>query len=188
MRKILLSIIFLFILSLPLTGIAAKQAEERPMTPTLGIVIIGEPEFKSNEYIDKIKKKFRDIKYPIVIGSDIQSKYQKYWFEKGFLEEQQLTKANLDEFARFSGHDKVLYLVIDPSEIEKDVVKTFASHVVRTKVTLKMTAFLSSSEEVLHLISTSKQNDSVASTLRAKRDAFDDCLREIATEMKPYLN
>lgn len=178
MKKYVLLFVGLFLL-------AASVASAGMLSTTVGVVVIGGSDFKTPVFYDYAKEGLsggKDAKYRILVGNDMQSKYQEYWLEEGFLEEQQPKKQNLLDFVKFSRHDKVLYLVVkDPvTEVHQQGIA------IQTRASVQINAFLCDTEGVVKSYSTTREDDSYTSDLRAKRGAFLNCMKDIGEAMKPF--
>ncbi len=191
MKKVILWVVTLITISLSSVVSAADVSilkPEKSVQPQIAVVLIGDQDFKTQDYFERVEKYFNNANQKVKVGTDIQSEYQKYWFEKGFIEEQQLTKTDLVDFTKFISYDKVLFLVIDIPVIEKNNIRTgLFSSINRTRTSVEIKAFLATNTEVLHIMNVTKKDDSNSSELRAKRGAFGACMKEIASEMKVYM-
>lgn len=161
-------------------------------TPKTAVLVIGDADIKAPEFMEYIDKNFNADKPKVVHGDKIQSAYQDYWFQKGFLEEQQLTPNDLMAFAQTSGYEKVLYLVIKYPVLESTPFSrgTFITGYVsgvQSRVSMEMKAYLVSSEKPLKMVSVTKNGDSETSLKRAKKDAFKKCVVDVAKEINPLL-
>ena len=85
----------------------------------LAVVIVGTSDYKTQDFFNSIgtyiSEPCEGTKTKVLYGSDVQTKYQEYWLEKGELDEQRPNKQDLLDFVDYSGYDKVLYLILkDP--------------------------------------------------------------------------
>ena len=157
---------------------------------TVAVVIIGNSDFRSPDFYDIAKDSFKDEtgKVSMIVGDAIQTKYQEFWFDKGFLEEQAPNKESLVEFAKYCNYDEVLFLLVRDPIIEKNSRNRglwgTAEH---TRASIQINAFLCTPDGVKKLYSSAKEDDSRTSDLRAKRGAFEKCMEDIAKNMKPAI-
>lgn len=149
---------------------------------TVGVVIIGSSDFKTADYFNSIKSSFQsNNEYTVEYGNGIQSKYQSYWLDKGFLEEQKPVKQDLIDFVKYSGYDKVLFVMVKDPVVDKHKQQTgLFTSVVNSRASISVNAFLADKSNVIKASSSTKEDDSEASELRAKRGAFRKCLQEIS--------
>jgi len=190
MKRIsLLALLTLFLFSC--TAFAAEGSLlHKPMTK-IGVVIVGNADVKTPDYFNSIAEKLADQSgkiYTIETGTVAQSKYQQYWFDKGFLDEQKLTKQDLNDFVKYSGYDKVLFLnVADPVMEKTSVPAGWFTTVQQTRASIEVKAYLTDATTIIKAIDVSKEDDSQASELRAKRGAFQKDINEIATQLNGFL-
>lgn len=190
MKRIsILSLLFLFLLSC--TAIASEQNYFHKAPTKIGVVIIGGPDVKTPDffkYVSESLKNNDDNRYTIETGTVVQTKYQNYWFDKGFLDEQILTKPDLNAFVQYSGYNKVLFLIVSNPVLEKTKIPAgwFAT-VEQTRASIEIKAFFADDISIIKAINVSKEDDSQTSELRAKRGAFQKGIKEIATELQAYL-
>lgn len=118
--------LFITIMAICLLMTTAIVSEAASLTNTvsnqIAVVIVGSADYKTKEFLNLTKDYFKPIDKSSVItvlsGKDVQNKYQKYWFDKGLIDEGTPTKEDFVEFVNYSGYNKVIYLVI------KDSVRT----------------------------------------------------------------
>ena len=187
MKKIFSLFVFVFVVFSYFVPAQASILRER-----IGILIIASSDFKTQDFYECAKENLSDptnSKYMIVTGSDIEGKYSNYWLDKGFLEEQAPNKDSLLEFAAYSNYDKVLYLLIQDPQMERNnhsVAGWWGASVnIHNRVSLKINAFLCDGNSVIQTASVTKTSDSYYSDLRAKRKAFNECLTDISSKIKP---
>lgn len=181
-------------------GLASAASSSHAATPTAEIaapkicaLIIGDPAVKTKDFMERTEKYLNEDldmnKYQkVAIGTDIQSLYQQYWFEKGFLEEQPLTKEDLTAFVKFSGYDRCLFLIMpDPSMEKTKVASAWYGFSENNRASIELNAFLVDQEKVLKIINITKDSSSSASELSAKRGAYTKCIKEIAKKLVPQM-
>lgn len=157
---------------------------------TVGVVIVGSPDFKTQNFYEYFNGQLRsetDTSYVIVTGNTPQNKWVDYWLDKGFLEEQTPKKDDLLGFVSFSGYDKVLFFIVKDPIMEKHTRSTgLFTQATQARVSLTTNAFLCTPDAVIKTYSVSKQDDSEWSDMRAKIGALKKCARDTGIEMKPY--
>lgn len=148
-------------------------------------MIVGDASVKTPDFLQYVNDAFNSEGNgkKVVSGTDVQSKYQSYWLDKGFLEEQKLTKQDLNEFVKYSGYSKVLFLIVNPPVMEKTKQAGGGWYgwmaTERTRASINVKSFLADETSVIKSVEVTKEDDSVTSELRAKRGAFQKCLTEI---------
>ena len=189
MKRVLFCILFLFVFSC--TSFAATS--DTPFTKpggTVGVVIISGSDFKTQDFFDYTRETLApdtSTKYVLKNGSDIQSLYQNYWIDKGFLEEQTPRKDDLLDFVSYSNFDKVVFILIPDSEIDEHRWGIWGRHYsVRASVDFKV--FVCDKSDILKALTVTKEADSRATALRARREAFKKAMNEIAETIIPVLN
>ena len=154
------------------------------------VVLIGNSDVKTPDFIKYIDKEFNneEAKKRIACGVEIQSIYQNYWFQKGYLEEQKLQKQDLHDFVKFSSYDRCLFLIISDPVVEKTKVPAgWFTTAEKTRASMEVKCFLADSTDIIKSFSVVKNDDSMASDLRAKRGAFEKCVKEFVKEFKPLV-
>lgn len=156
-------------------------------------VIVGDPSVKTPDFIKYVDDAFNEEgkSKKVVVGTDIQSKYQSYWFDKGFLEEQKLGKQDLFDFVKYSGYNKVLFLIVSTPVMEKTKQGYGSWHgwsqTERTRASITIKTFLVNETDVVKALDVTKEDDSVTSELRAKRGAFQKCMSEIKAAVESII-
>lgn len=185
-KKMLIFIMTVLLLAVGCNGAFAKGASgER-----VAILLMGSNDFKTDQYFAMIGKYFLDNNphhNRILVGSDIQSRYQEYWLDKGFLEEQKPEKDDLIALVDYLEVDKVLFLMVKDPVVEKSFAMDFFESGERSRASIQVNAFLANREKVLKLKAANHEDDSFASDLRAKRGAFKKCVVEISKDMLPLM-
>ncbi|MGL6015183.1 MAG: hypothetical protein ACRCZU_03685, partial [Selenomonadaceae bacterium] len=173
------------------TAFAAEGSFFHKPMSKIGVVIIGSADLKTPDYFNSIAEKLADESgkiYTVETGTVVQSKYQQYWFDKGFLDEQKLTKQDLNEFVKYSGYDKVLFLSVSDPVMEKTSIPAgWFTTVQQTRASIEVKAYLADPEMIIKAVDVSKEDDSQTSELRAKRGAFQKDINEIASQLKGFL-
>lgn len=181
--------ILLFCLTLGMSTVTCFAAE-KPATSifkkTIGVVFIGPIEFRAPDYFDiaseQLAKRFDGNLYKVSVGSTVQSKYQQYWDNKGFLTEQTATKPDLLAFAQQSGFDYILCLIISSPTIESHKIDRDTN---RTRAIFEVRAIYidSAQQSFVSSLTNSQQDDSLWSALRAKRGAFQKVMEYISVNL-----
>jgi len=188
-RIYILSLAFLFLLSC--TTFASEQNYFHKDPTKIGVVIIGGSDVKTPDFFKYVSESLinnDNSQYTLETGTVVQTKYQNYWFDKGFLDEQSLTKPDLHAFVKYSGYNKVLFLVVSNPVLEKTKVPAgWFTMVEQTRASVEIKAFFVDDTSVIKAVNVTKEDDSQASELRAKRGAFQKGIKEIATELQGYL-
>lgn len=149
-------------------------------------IIIGEADFKTRSYMAYLDKFFAD--YDFESGETAQNMYMDYWLNQGELEEGKLNKAVMLDIAKTSGYDKVLFLVINSSVVEKNKTEigTWMGYEY-TRANIEVKALLVDSEKIIKSASKVEEDTSSTSELRAKRGAFKQCIKSITEDIEPYV-
>ena len=186
MKRIsLLAAIFMMILQSVVFAGAAEDFLNR--YKTVAVVIIGNSDFRSPDFYNISKEAFKDEtgKLSMIVGDPIQTKYQEFWFDKGFLEEQTPNKDSLLDFTKYCNYDEVLFILVRDPTIEKNAQSNgIWGTIEHTRASIQINAFLCTPDGVKKLYSSAKEDDSRTSDLRAKRGAFEKCMKDIAKNMK----
>ena len=174
MRKIfLLAAMFVAIFSC--TAFAAQNSYG-----TTKVVVIGGAEFKTADYYKIIKKNLGTKTQTLYeCGDEIQRKYQLFMMERYDIGENTPRKQDFIDFAEWNGRGKILFLILD----ENIDTQTHGKHSQKNRSTIQMDAYLVDSSRIINFATTSQEFTSKASNLRARRGAFEKCLKEVATDM-----
>jgi hypothetical protein len=191
LKKIaLMSLFLLCLLSLPLSLLsvnAAQQQQYELQEHATCALIVGSTDFKLNKNFEYLAEHIGDY---ADLGRSIQQLYSKYWFDHGELEEGKLTKDVMLDFCRYSGYDRVLYIIISDPQIEKTRSTDWWTGLEATQshVSLEIKAVLVNSERIIHMSSSIDDANSAATEKRAKRRAFKHALnRFMWWDMTPYI-
>ena len=184
MRKLITSV--LMVLCLMGTIITAEAASTTNKNQTTAVVIVGGSDYRTKDFTSFAKDFFKPSSgIEVAYGKDVQNTYQKYWFNKGLIDEGTPTKEDFVEFVNYSGYKQVIYLVIKDSVLEQHGRKKGKD---RSRVSLTVNAFLVDRSHILESTSSTNEEDSKTSELRAKRGAFKQCVKEISQEFNPILH
>ena len=170
---------------------AADSTFKDRYLPKTCVVVIGESDVKSPDFTKFIDDEFNneEVKNKVVCGTSVQSLYQNYWFQKGFLEEQKPQKQDLHDFVKFSSYDRCMFLMVSSPIVEKTRIPAgWFTTIEKTRASLEVKCFLVDKENVLKALSVTQNDDSEASELRAKRGAFEKCMKELAKEFRPVID
>ncbi|MFA6850257.1 MAG: hypothetical protein WCS30_07875 [Selenomonadaceae bacterium] len=196
--SIIMFVLFLF----PISAFAAENQAADPGSilnkplEKIGIIIIGGADVKTPDFFNAISESLAQSpneapKYIIETSTAAQTKYQNYWTDKDFLDEQPLTKTVVLDFVKYSGYDKVLYIIINQPVMEKTTQGNGAwgywGTSTKNRASIEVKAYLSDGETILKSVNVAKEDDSTASPLRAKRGAFKKDMKEIALQIKDSL-
>lgn len=162
-----------------LTGTVGAANSSRYLN-SVGVVIVGGAEFKTNDFYGVVKDRFKPLSgSKIIVGNELQTLYKKYWLNRGFIGEQPTQKNDLIEFAAMSGCDKIICLIVTDT-VDK---QNSSNHRQKSRVSVQVDAYLCTQTDVVDVFSASDDEDSKGSPLRARRGAFDKCLKEIAKSL-----
>lgn len=175
MRKVVL-LAAMICLALTSTTLAAAQNYQ-----SVGVVIIGGVEFKTDDYYKIVKNELKPLSgAKIIVGNDMQTRYKKYWLNRGYIGEQTPQTEDFTNFAAANGFSKVVYIVISDTA---DDQRNSGNHRQRDRITVQVDAYISTPTQVLDVIAASEDQKSKGSALRARRGAFKKCLNEIAKNL-----
>ena len=176
MKKIISLTVLMMLMAT--TVFAAARYTER-----LGVVIVSGAEYKTEDYFDFVEKyfvkPFAGDKMQFQFGRDAQNKYQNFWLDKGYLEEQTPTQRDFIEFVSYGAYDKVIFLKVQDSVTDQQGK--------RSRLSVNVNAFLVDRRKVLKASSSTNEEDSKASQLRARRGAFKKCAKELSEELEPLM-
>ena len=111
MKKVIASFIAIAFLLLPMSSAFAETTPLNASPKGTCAVIIGDADIKTPDFLKCVDETFNTEKESkkVITGTEIQSLYQKYWLDKGYLEEQKPTKQDLNDFVKYSGYKQVLF-------------------------------------------------------------------------------
>ncbi len=166
--------------------ISAFSAQAANFTPReIAVVIVGSADYKTKDFVKTATDYFKSpIGKKVVTGNKVQTKYQTYWLEKGLIEEGTPTKEDFVSFVNYSGYEKVVYLVVKDAVTDQHNRKK-GKALSRTSMTLNV--FVADRSKILKVASSINEDSSKASELRAKRGAFEKCVKEVSEEINSVL-
>lgn len=179
MKKIMaLTLLMMLTMFSATTAFAAKTITQR-----VGVVIVGGADYKTKDFYEYVEKYFykpfaSDV-MQIQYGKDAQNKYQNFWLDKGYLEEQKPTQKDFIEFVSYGAYDKVIFLKVEDSVSEMQRK--------RSRLSVNVNVFLVDRRKVLKTASSTNEEDSKASQLRARRGAFKQCAKELSADITPLM-
>lgn len=185
MKKFIVSLMAVAFFLLPMSPASAEINLLNSAQKGTCAVIIGDASVKTPDFFKYVDEAFNTEEKGkrVVSGTEIQSLYQTYWLDKGYLEEQKATKQDLNDFVKYSGYNKVLFLVVNSPIVEKTKSGNggWGGWVQReqTRASIGVKAFLVNETSVIKAADITKEDDSVTSELRAKRGAFQKCMEDI---------
>ena len=184
-----------------LASISLVKAAEVPQNvKRIGVVIIGDSDFKTSECYRFVRNKLNPNKNPNVIiesSNEVQSKYMEYWSNKGFLEEQELTEEDMIGFTKMSGYDNVIYLIPINFSAENSFIPSksllsflfFGSGVESTNLSIEFAAVLCDDHNIIKKYNTTEQlgnfpdSGSTPNNSQLKYDIFRQCVRNLGKEL-----
>ncbi len=168
MRKIFLMAALIFSL-ISCTAFAATQE----VKPNIGVLVIGSAEFKTPDYYKMIKSSVLSKSGLIAdVGEDFQKKYQKFMVEKYDIGKHTPTKSDLVNFTANSGYRKLLVIVVD----ENLDTQNNADSRQKNRIAIQLDVYLCNRSEILDIANASREDDSKASIMRARKGAFQKSL------------
>lgn len=148
---------------------------------TIGFVIVGGAEFKTNDYYKMIKDEFKPKNgAKFIIGDEMQSKYQKYLIEYDMVGNTVPRRQNLVDFVARSGCSEVIFLFVTSSTDHQNNPNTRQ----KNRISVQVDAYRCDGIRVIDVQTTSQESNSKTSDLRARREAFRKCLDEVAKVYK----
>ena len=178
MKKIfLLAIMICFVLTS--TAFAARDFQN------VGVVIIGGAEFKTDDYYKIVRNEINPKSgAKLLVGNEIQTRYKKYWLNRGFIGEQTPQKQDLIDFAAMSGCRKIICLIV--SDVVDDQ-RNSGKHRQQNRISVQLDAYLCTPTNVEDVFSASKEFNSKGSALKARSGAFKKCLAEISKGLNRHI-
>ena len=178
MKKLFIALFAIF--SVMTTAIVTEAA-----TPgnQIAVVIVGGADYRTKDFVKLTKDLFKvSDELTLATGKEVQNKYQMYWLDKGLIDEDTPTKEDFVQFVNYSGYRKVLYLVIKDSVIDQHGRKKGKD---RSRASLTVNAFIVDKTKILKFDSSTNEEDSKTSELRARLGAFKQCVKEISKNFNP---
>ena len=154
------------------TAFAAKDYQ------SVGVVIIGGADFKTDDFYKIVRNELKPKSgAKIFVGNEMQTLYKKYWLREGYIGEQTPQKKDLINFAAMSGHKKIVCIIVADSVVDRHNTPKSRE---KDRVSVQLDAYLCTPANVEDVFSASDEELSKTSNLRARRGAFQKCLKEIA--------
>lgn len=147
---------------------------------TTKVVIIGGAEFKTADYYKIIQKTLDKTKNNYECGNEIQKRYQLFMMERYDIGENKPRKQDLVDFAARSGYGNILFLIVD----ENIDTQNNAKRRQKNRSTIQLDAYLVNGSRIVDFTTTSQDFTSKTSNLRARRGAFEKCLKDVATALR----
>lgn len=144
------------------------------------VVIVGGGEFKTKDFYNIIKKNLGSkTSTAYDCGDEIQRQYQLFMMDRYDIGETTARKQDFIDFTARNRYKKTLFLILD----EKLDTHTHGEHSQKSRITIQLDAYLVDSSRIVDFATTSQEFTSKASNLRARRGAFEKCLKEVAKVM-----
>ena len=177
MKKIFLLAAMLMTL-LTCTAFAAQNSYN-----STKVVIIGGAEFKTKDFYKIVEKNLGSkTQTAYECGDKIQRQYQVFMMNRYDIGENKPRKQDFIDFVDSNSYNKVLFLILD----ENIDTQTHGKHSQKNRSTIQLDAYLVNRSGNIDFSTTSQEFTSKASNLRARRGAFEKCLKEVATDMNLY--
>ena len=147
----------------------------------VGVILVGSSDYKDAHFMSQMENIFQSDasgKFTIYVGNEEQSRYQDYWFMKGFLEEPAPNPQNLMEYVNYSGYDEILFLIVKDPVVDTRKIGLFGS-LEEKRVSVEIKGFLIGKDKLLGSYSSTNEDDSKRSELRARQGAFKKSIRDI---------
>ena len=161
------------------TAFAAQNSSVKSYKSTKVVIIAG-AEFKTADYYKLIQKNL-GVKSKTVYecGDEIQRKYQLFMMNRYDIGENTPRKQDLIDFASSNGYGNTLFLLLDENIDTQNNGKSRQ----KNRSTIQLDAYLVNESQIVDFTTTSQDFISKTSNLRARRGAFEKCLKEIALVM-----
>ena len=178
MKKIfLLAALIFFVLSG--TAFAARDYQN------VGVVIIGGADFKTDDFYKIVRNELKPKSgAKIFVGNEMQTLYKKYWLREGYIGEQTPQKRDLINFAAMSGYKKIVCIIVADSVVDRHNNPKSRE---KDRVSVQLDAYLCTPTNVEDVFAASDEELSKTSNLRARRGAFQKCLKEISKKLNKNL-
>ncbi|MBR2179150.1 MAG: hypothetical protein IJ862_01985 [Selenomonadaceae bacterium] len=209
-------LIGIIITQIPFSNITFAKSKNTNKAKIAIVVVSPDATFKTKGYTnqarkdfakDKSKNKFKFIPdsvrgrfernkndFELLAGSEIQNKYHKYWFDKGFLQEGLPSKETLVEFVQYSGYDKVIFLLVNnPIVTQTGTVGTNIATPTPNGGSTGSVFYTNTYEAALTMDAFLVDKDKIITTANAsevkgdKWSAFKKCVRSICSEIYSLL-
>ncbi len=175
------TIVTMAVLCLCMLVCAVCGAKEKPaVQPEVGVVIVGSADYTTADFLRAASEQ---MGADYQLGQEIQQKLARFWFEKGVVEEKtSMTKEEMEEFAKYSGLKRVIYVMTGSPVTEKSN-DMWVGHIIRASMNARV-IIMEADGRLVDLFSASQNGDSRASEMRAKRDCFKKIMREIRAHIE----
>ena len=181
MKKLFMALITMILVVFSAAGFAARH--------DTCALLVADADMKTEDFMNKVSDCLQENRN-VDFGTQIQTKYQEYWFEKGELEEGKLTPQVLFEFRKFSGNEKCLYLITERTVEKTKQPRLFGSYE-KTRASVNIKGYLvgqeNGTDKILKMINVVANADSDTSDLRARRGAFEKAMKELVRQFNEYL-
>lgn len=147
---------------------------------TTKVVIVGGAEFKTNDYYKSIQKALAKSSNNYDCGNEIQRRYQLFMMERYDIGENRPRKQDLIDFAAQNGYGNVLFLIVN----ENIDTQNNAKRRQKNRSTIQLDAYLANGSRIIDFTTTAQDFTSKTSNLRARRGAFEKCLKEVADKLR----
>jgi len=143
---------------------------------TVGFVIVGGSEYKTSDYYKMVSSVFKGKKnITLKVSDEMQSQYQKYLLEYDLIGETVPRKQNLVDFTARSSCNEVVFLFVTATTDRQNNPKSRQ----KNRLTVQVDAYRCDGFKVLDVQTTSQESNSKTSELRARREAFQKCLKQL---------
>ena len=167
-----------------LTGTVSAASSSQYLN-NVGVIIIGGAEFKTEDFYKAVQNEIKPSSgAKLIVGNDLQTRYKKYWLNRGYIGEQTPQKSDLIGFTAMSGCNKVVCLIVSDSVVDKH---NNAKRREKDRVSLQLDAYLCTRTNVVDLFAATCEENSKTSSLRARRGAFKKCLEQISKSLNRAL-
>ena len=210
-------IIGVIISQIPFANVTFAKSKYTYKSKIAIVVVSPDATFKTKSYTnqarkdfekDKSKNKFKFIPdsvrgrfeknkndFVLIAGEEVQNKYHKYWFDKGFLQENLPSKETLIEFVQYSGYDKVIFLLVNNPIVTQ--TGTVGTNITIPNpnggVTTGTTYYSNTYEAALTMDAFLVDRDKIITTANSsqvrgdKWSAFKKCVRSVCSSIYPSL-
>lgn len=162
-------------------------------TQNIGIIIIGDDDFKQEVYFNRSAKIFDVKKNPnisVKVGESVQKNYSDYCKEKSISDIEPPKLENLLEFANQNNFDRVLCLVVKTPEVSEYQREEYGGRFLKSmtvnyiEVSLSTNAYFCDDTKLLKTFSTTRKKELAKGRSRdpkakATRSAFTLCIEDI---------
>ncbi len=152
----------------------------------IGVVLIAGTEYKEAHFMSQltdIMQSDPNGKFIMYVGNDEQSRYQNYWFMKGSLDIPEPSPQGFMEYTASTGYDQILFLVVKDPVVDTKRTGWFGS-VEEKRIAVEINGFLVSKDSLVASYSSTNEDDSKYSALRARQGAFKKSIKDIYASLK----